>query len=123
MKQLNRAAFSLLFINLFADYRRPPETLDGLPPEVRLAGAPADGRLTFGVAEERVVGVDIEELRVGVVVRLAEPGKLVTVELEVRVEGVTELRVLLFPFGRLKVETADVRPLLKLGLMFPMQPL
>lgn len=99
----------MLFINLFADYRRPPEILDGLPPEVRLAGAPAE---RVGVETlERVVGADTDELRVGVETEVRVFGT----ETLVRVEGVTTLeRVLLFPFGRLKVETADVRLLLTL---------
>lgn len=61
------------------------------------------GRLMFVVTEERVVGVDV---------RLAEPGKLVTVEPDVRGVEVAVLRVVVFPKERLTTEAADVRLLL-----------
>ena len=96
-----------------ADYLRPADTLDALPPEVRLADGPEEERVGVETPErvgavtlERVGvdtvvrGVEVTALErvVGVVVRLADPGKLVTVVFGVRFTGVTVERVLELTF-------------------------
>ena len=104
-----------------ADYLRPPDTLDALPPEGRLADGPEEERVGVETLErvgvvtlERVGAVTLErvgvdtvvrgvevtalERVVGVVVRLADPGKLVTVVFGVRFTGVTVERVLVLTF-------------------------
>ena len=104
------------------NYLRPGVTLCTLP-AVRLEDAPAegrltlvgaDGRLTLVGAEGRLTLVGADERVAGVAVRLAEPGKLVTVVFVERFTGVAELRVAVFVFERLIVVTADVRLLLTL---------